>query len=316
MILHRTHPYDSLRPFGVERTSISGYALRLQESLTTLVDQHQYPQSVNVLLCQLASLTALLHGSFKMNGILTLQVKGDGLIDTLVCDVDHQGALRGYAHFNEDILTCPYDSSAPLSTWIGEGYLLLVLDPEEGARYQGVVALTGATLVDCVEHYFTQSVQHPTKIVLATQGSKDFAHEGFLGQADRLLSKASLPHKWKAGAVMIQQHSDGFSQAELMEHWAEALCHMSTISASELLEPDSDHLDGLLFRLFHEHGVRVHDARPIMAQCRCSQEKIQKAVDQAMSEQLQGDVVLESVPVTCEFCSFVYDILVPPAWGD
>ena len=302
--------HDYLRPFGVEDTSISGHALCLGDSLTAILSQHQYPRMVSDLLTQLIALTALLQGSFKSQGLLTLQIKGDGLIDTLMCDVDHVGALRAYAHFNESLKDEDVSVPGDLKSLVGEGYLLLVLDPEEGARYQGVVALKGHTLTECVEHYFTQSVQHPTKIALAVEEPREFFVDTALSQADRFLSKGM--GQWKVGAVMVQQHSDGYSVDQLQNEWEEVSCLMETIAPQELLATDEAHLDGLLFRLFHEHGVRVHDALPLHAQCRCSQEKIQTAVNQAYGVDGAVGDLCETAAVTCEFCGRVYDILLPP----
>jgi molecular chaperone Hsp33 len=304
---------DFLRPFGVEGTSISGHALALGSALDTIIVQHDYPDSVSNLLAQLLALTALLYGSFKFKGILTLQIKGDGPLDLLVCDVDHEGALRGYAHFDEAIIKSPTAPAMDLKALVGEGYLLLVVDPDEGDRYQGVVELTGPTLVACVEHYFTQSVQHPTKIALAV-GFPILSTGGEGGsQGDRLLPKESSELQgsgWRAGAVMIQQHSDGVSDEGLFHQWEEALCHMETIASSELLAGGLLGLDRLLYKLFHEHGVRVHQPQAVKARCRCSQEKIQRAVDQAMGSDPGVEEKRENALVTCEFCGKVYTIKV------
>ena len=71
-------------------------------------------------------------------------------------------------------------------------------------------------------------------------------------------------------------------------------------AAAELLELAPDRL---LYRLFHEEGVRLDPPRPLRFQCRCSREKIvdilqmlgRVEVEQVLHE--QGEVA-----ITCEFC--------------
>ena len=304
---------DFLRPFGVEGSTISGYGLALGGTLDTILTQHSYPEPVNALLAQLLTLTALLYGSFKFEGILTLQVKGTGPLDLLVCDVNHEGGLRGYGHFDAQALEAHGAAPTDLKTLLGEGHLLIVVDPSKGARYQGVVALTGPTLVSCVEHYFTQSVQHPTKMVLAIHPPNPQGEFSGLSEADRFLSKATPAGLqgpgWRSGALMIQQHSDGTSQETLATQWEEALCHMGTIQPSELLREEPGGVDRLLYQLFHENGVRVHPAHPIKAQCRCSQEKIQSAIQHLMGDESRK--ALKDELVVCEFCGKRYSIRMP-----
>jgi len=67
--------------------------------------------------------------------------------------------------------------------------------------------------------------------------------------------------------------------------------------------------NGLLFRLFHEDGVRVFGSTPLRAFCRCSQDRIEtvlKSFDAAEREDMVEDD--GKIRVTCEFCSRVYAV--------
>ncbi len=65
----------------------------------------------------------------------------------------------------------------------------------------------------------------------------------------------------------------------------------------------------LLFRLFHEDGVRLEAARPLKAFCRCSEDRI-RGVLKSFSPEERADMVEAdgAIKVTCEYCSRVYAI--------
>ena len=90
------------------------------------------------------------------------------------------------------------------------------------------------------------------------------------------------------------------------DDWRRAVILMSSATAAELLAPDLAPAD-LLYRLFHEDGVRLFRARHLRHRCRCSWEKVERTlrsfpVDELMT--MREDGVLR---VTCEFCNSSYD---------
>lgn len=88
--------------------------------------------------------------------------------------------------------------------------------------------------------------------------------------------------------------------------WAESRALFGTIEDVELIDPD---LSGerLLFRLFHERGVRVYPVQPILAQCSCSREAVAGMLKSFTPEDRAEMVENGKVAVTCEFCSSVYE---------
>ena len=92
---------------------------------------------------------------------------------------------------------------------------------------------------------------------------------------------------------------------------------MSSSTSDELLDPALAHND-LLFRLFHEDGVRVFDAHGLAARCRCSRERIERILRQLPADDNAEIAKDEEIRVTCEFCNARYafardDIAVAPA---
>ncbi len=291
---------DSVRPFGVETTTVTGHAVRLERVLNNIILGHNYPDVVNFALAKLITLSVVLYGTFKYKGVLTLQIKGEGAIQTMVCDVDHCGHVRAYARFDEAGLPSwePGKDYSPQELF-KQGYLLMVVDPEDShqQRYQGVVELSGQTLESSFMHYFAQSVQCQTMIQLHVMPPEK-AKQQILWRDSQHLERFG----WRSGCLMIQQLQDSGPTTAGDNDWDTAVAMVMSVTHEELIG-EALPLDSLLYRLFHEYGVRVHAPLPLEARCRCSHEKVEKVLSQ-MAEQFDEP----SVMVTCEFCGHEYRV--------
>src|SRR5260221_239799 len=137
--------------------------------------------------------------------------------------------------------------------------------------------------------------------------------------------EASGPkHRWRAGGMLLQflpKAPERARQADLHpgdapegsvthtveedDAWIEGQSLIGTVEDIELIDPD---LSGerLLYRLFHERGVRVFAPLPLSAQCSCSREAV-SAMLASFAPGDRADMVKDGkVGVTCEFCSSVY----------
>lgn len=284
---------DLIRPFQIAPFALRGRLVRLGPVLDRIVGGHGYPDAVAAMLGEAAALAALLAGALKYEGVFTLQTKGDGPIGLMVADVTSSGAVRGYAQFDAASLERVGAAGNSVPRLLGAGYLAFTVDQgEHTERYQGIVELVGATLAECAHHYFRQSEQIEAGIRVA-------ARRGAAG--------------WRAGAVMIQRLPDEGGFAEESEQtedasddgWRHALMLLGTCTDDELTAGDVD-ADALLFRLFHEGGVRVYPAQPLEARCRCSRQRIERVLRSLPKDDLDHLAVEGMVAVTCEFCSTVY----------
>jgi molecular chaperone Hsp33 len=88
--------------------------------------------------------------------------------------------------------------------------------------------------------------------------------------------------------------------------WAEGQSLFGTIEDLELIDPE---LSGerLLFRLFHERGVRVFPTQEVRARCSCSRDAVAGMLSSFTHEDRASMVENDKVVVTCEFCSSVYE---------
>tara|TARA_B100000508_G_C11460102_1_gene278796 strand:- start:793 stop:1770 length:978 start_codon:yes stop_codon:yes gene_type:complete len=304
-LIHKLNVGNIIRPFQLEESSLRGRIVRIDDVLDEILNKHDYPPLVSQLLGETITLTALLSSMLKYEGIFTLQTQGEGPISMLVSDITSDGDLRGYAAFNEERVETAREQLAAfardkigegsdnqLAQLLGKGYVAFTVDQgERTERYQGIVELKGASLVDCVQHYFAQSEQIETGIRLA------------VGQRDG---------KWRASGIMLQKipEEGGAQDVEMKSNldeddWRRAMILLQSCKDEELLDPELSSYD-LLIRLFHEEGVRVFDPMTVQKSCRCSLEKIENVLAMMSDDDRKEIVVDDKISMVCEFCSHDY----------
>jgi molecular chaperone Hsp33 len=289
---------DFIQPFQIEGHGVRGRLVRLSDVVDTIIKQHAYPDSVAQLLAEMMALAAVLAASLKYEGVFSLQTKGDGPVKLMVVDLTSSGAMRGYAQFDRDRVAAIPLEQASLPRLHGKGYLAFTVD--QGAhtdRYQGIVEMNAATLADCVHHYFRQSEQLQAGFKIAA--GKIAAGQGEQG--------------WRAGAIMLQRlpQENVTEMAEEIadDAWRRAFVLMASCTDRELLDPATPATD-VLYRLFHEDGVRAFRPQGVEAKCRCSRGRVETVL-KAMSPEELADLQIDGkLIVTCEFCNAKYDFAV------
>ena len=279
--------------FQLDGQPVRGRAVHLGEALDKALGQ-RYPDIVARLLGEAMMLCAIVARSLKFDGRLVIQCHGtnDGAISLLLADCTTLGAIRGYARWDKDKLKeIQLDSRMPgAQTLLGGGTFSMTID--QGAdmdQYQGLAAIEGERLSDCAEHYFEQSEQIPTKIHLAC------------GQ----LQRPGGDPMWRGGGIMIQKIADDELRGDTKNAWVTAQSLFETITDAELVDPDVSQ-NRLLYRLFHEDGVRVIQTSPIEAKCTCSRERLENTLKAFDSTALQDMAENGEIKANCEFCDTDY----------
>lgn len=300
---------DFILPFQIEGAGVRGRVARLDSVVDNIVRRHDYPPAVSRLLSESIILTALLGNTLKFDGVFSLQTRGSGPVRLLAADFTTDGTVRAYAGIDperaEELSSGSPGPTAAVSELLGDGNLAFTVDQGvHSERYQGIVALEGGTLAECAESYFRTSEQLPTRIKLGVSlGTKGNGH---------------APAPWRASGIMIQQIagtggevsrsaaplSDEASE-EPGENWRRASILFDSLSFDELIDPDLTPED-VLYRLYHEDGVRVFDSREIRFGCRCSRERITSIIRTFSEEEIAEITVNGKIEATCEFCNTTY----------
>src|ERR1700719_1153604 len=267
---------DAVLPFEVAELDLRGRLTRLGPGLDDLLAKYDYPPPVAKLLGEAIVLTTLLGSSLKFDGRFILQTQTDGPVSFLIVDFQAPDRLRAYARFDAGRLKDGQDSGSLL----GKAHLAMTIDQgPDMSRYQGLVALDGGSLEDAAHEYFLRSEQIPTRVRLAV-GEEWRGGEGGLrrrwgggGMALAILPKS--PERARQADLDPGDAPEGTMTHSLAEDdaWVEGQSLISTVEDVELIDPD---LSGerLLYRLFHERGVRVFAPLPLRAKCSCSREEV------------------------------------------
>ncbi|WP_420394376.1 Hsp33 family molecular chaperone [Acuticoccus sp.] len=303
---------DLVLPFSVEALDVRGRVARLGPALDQILRRHDYPPAVSRLLGEAVILNVLFATALKLEGRVVLQIQSNGPVSLLVTDFTSPEGLRGYARFDADAIAALPDTFT-LPDIVGEGTMALTIDPKDTVRrYQGVVAMSGASLEEVAHAYFTQSEQIPTTVRLAVAETM----ERRPGEEPR--------RTWRGGGVTVQflpEASDRIivrdldpgdapddarrDEREDDDAWVEASARTQSAMDHELVDPEIT-AERLLLRLFNERDVRVFDAFSLSADCHCSSSRITTMLEQFGDDDRASMVEDGVIKVTCEFCNTLY----------
>jgi molecular chaperone Hsp33 len=287
-------PDNLVEAFQIEGESVRGRIVRLGSAVDEILTGHAYPEPIANLLGEACALAALVGSSLKFDGRLIVQAQGDGPVRYVVADYDTEGCLRGYCRFDPDRLAEVMSGFARpgARSLLGDGLFIMTVDQgPDMDRYQGVTAIEGETLALCAEQYFAQSEQTPTRVLLATARVQD---DG--------------PAHWRAGGMIIQNIAGDAARGATDEAWNTVQALFQSLGEDELVDPTISG-ETVLFRLFHEDGVRVFQRTPVKAFCRCSEDRIRTVLRSFPVEERAEMVEADgAITVTCEYCSRVYKV--------
>jgi len=289
------NPADDLAAaFQIEGWPVRGRLVRLGETIDAILSAHNYPEPVAALLGEACALAALVGSSLKFEGRLIVQAQGDGPVRYVVADYDTQGHMRGYCRFDEaEVAEASQGFARPgARSLLGQGVFVMTLDRgPDFERTQGITPIEGESLSLAAEHYFQQSEQIPTKVRLSVGSVTTDEGTG-----------------WRAGGALIQLIAGDDARGSTEEAWDRSRAFFQTLGDDELLDPTITP-ETLLFRLFHEDGVRLEDARALVAQCRCSRDRIAGVLTSFKPEERAEMVEADGkIRVTCEYCATVYEL--------
>lgn len=154
---------DQLHRYLFENYAVRGELVTASETYQQLLSNHDYPALVQKLLGELLVATSLLTATLKFDGDITVQLQGNGPLKLAVINGNNRQGMRGVARVH-----APATEYSTLHQLIGNGVMVITISPTEGERYQGVVGLEDETLTECLEAYFRQSEQLPTRLFIHT----------------------------------------------------------------------------------------------------------------------------------------------------
>lgn len=270
-----TQSSDLLHRYLFESLSVRGQLVQLNDTYQQLLTSQDYPPAVARLLGELLVASSLLTATIKFEGSITLQLQGKGPVSLVVINGDHQQQMRGVARWQGEL-----DDNADLHTLLGEGFLVITIEPVKGERYQGVVALEGDNLSQVLEQYFLRSEQLKTRLWLRAEQKNDQA---------------------QAAGMLLQVIPDGTGSPQDFEHLEQLT---DTIKNEELFTLDAN---TLLYRLYNQEQVRLFDPQPVRFVCGCSPEKSAAAI-KSLPKAERDEILQEEghIALHCDYCGTTY----------
>ena len=272
-------------PFQLSNNEVRGMIVRFDTVLYNIIKRHNYAQNIESLLADTLTITACLGSRMKHDGVFTIQGKGSGDVHTLFADITNDGCLRGYIGLKEDFK----NENINLLKLMNSGHISFTLDQGKySKRYQGIVELE-EEISKATELYFSNSEQLETKFSTFNYYDIDEADRGDL---------------FPGGLIMLQKMpiKNKFSEETNKEVWELSRDFLSTLKKEEFLSTKLSSKD-ILFRLFNELKVITYDEIEIKDKCRCSQDRVQFALNNLDKKEL-SEIADENgdIKVMCEFC--------------
>ncbi|MBQ9272062.1 MAG: Hsp33 family molecular chaperone HslO [Alphaproteobacteria bacterium] len=286
---------DKSISFNLDNNAFRGRIVRLDKVMSEIFSHSQYPDNVAAALAETTALGTLIASLMKFDGIFTLQMQGTGPISVLVTDVTSAGKVRSAVKYDANAIEKAQElrktegQVEPTPHWLENGVLIFTIDQGKNTDlYQGVVDLQGKNLEECALRYFKNSEQIDTYLHLYLQ--KD-------------------GNVWKSAGILIQKmpqkggKEGSEDETKINELWNEDKILMDSLQKEEIFNLD---LQEVLFRLFHEHQVRVNKEQEYSFGCRCSREKLQQTLSAMKPQDIKDMVENGKITATCNFCGQVY----------
>jgi molecular chaperone Hsp33 len=280
------HDRDCLHRFMFEQFPIRGHLVHLDAAWRALIEHREYPAPIRDTMGEAVAASLLLAATIKFEGVLSMQLQGDGPVHLMLAQCTSGLGVRGLARYRETGQAPPGDPAGTgrrrIVDLIGSGNLTVTLETDDGSqRYQGIVPIAGQRLAESLQVYFENSEQLPTRLWL---------HADATGASGMLLQK--LPG---TSAVDPATVDDAWRRVQLIGE---------TLTPEELRSlADAE----ILHRLFNEDDVRLYEPAPVYFRCRCSRERVGGML-QSLGEAETHSVLLErgEVEVRCDFCNRAY----------
>lgn len=265
---------DQLQRFLFDDFEIRGEIANADNSFNEIIKNHDYTPEVANLIGELLIATTLLTAMLKFEGKIAVQLQGDGPVKLAVINANQDLEVRGTARVEGET------AGLTFSQLVGKGHMMITITPDDGERYQGIVDLSRDSLATCLENYFDQSEQLPTRVILHANAENKAQAAGLLIQ--------TLP-------ATSDNHEDDFQH----------VCALAqTVKAQELFELTQE---DLLFRLYHQETVRLFEKQNITFKCSCSKDRCLSSLASIAPNEIL-DILNESgaIEMHCEYCATDY----------
>lgn len=267
--------YDGkVRAYAISSTATVEEARRRQDTYAT----------ATAALGRTITISAMMGAMLKDEDTLTVKVEGGGPIGAIIADANAKGDIRGYVinpHVDFDLNKMgKLDVARAVGT---EGTLSVVKDLGLKDYFTGQVPLVSGEISEDFTYYFANSEQVPSAVgagVLVNPDQSVLAAGGFIVQV--------MPGAGEDVIKQLEEQIQGFPAISNLIREGYTPSH-------------------ILNKLFPNEGLKIHEEMPIRFQCKCSKERLERAIKGLGNEEIQ--LMIEEdhgAEASCHFCNEVY----------
>ncbi len=273
----QTFNHNSIERFLFDNHGVRGEITRLKTPFEDLIHD-DYPDCLKKIMMELAVSSVLVASTLKDGSEIMVQIRGGKAapLKYALINIRQDLSFYGSCALKDN---CAVDNNASIHDLCGQdGILALSVFPQNGVKWQGIVALNNESIGATLEDYFKNSQQLPTRFFISTD----------------------LQER-QSGGIMLQIIPEVEGNIESLEHLSVL---SATLSAKELFTLP---LDESLGRLFAHEETKVFGEKEVLFKCICSKSRCENALMQLdpaelknMSEDPKG------TSMTCQHCGKTY----------
>ena len=265
-------------------SQIRAFAAVTTETVETARQNHNTSPVATAALGRLLTAGSMMGVMMKGDkDILTLQVKGDGLIQGITVTADSKGRVKGYVGNPEVIIPANAKGKLDVSGAVGNGFLQVIKDMGLKEPYVGQVALQTGEIAEDLTYYFAAGEQVPSAVGLGVLMNKDNTVR-------------------QAGGFIVQVMP--FAEEETIAKLEENVQKIQSVTT--LLEQGHTP-ESLLEKVLEGFDIEINDTLPTQFHCNCCRERVEKALISIGRKEL-NEMVQEGkdIEMNCHFCNKNY----------
>lgn len=277
-----------MKDFIIKATAYDGMVRAYAITSTQTVEEARRRQdtwaTASAALGRTLTITAMMGAMLKDEDTITVKVEGNGPIGAIICDANAKGEVRGYILQPHVDFELNAQGKLDVRRAVGtEGTISVVKDLGLKEYFTGQVPIVSGEISEDFTYYFAHSEQIPSAVgagVLVNPDHTILAAGGFLIQ-------------------MMPGASD-----ELIENIEKRIENMTPIST---LIAQGKTPEQILHGIFDEKNVKVHDTLPISFTCKCSKERVQRAIIGLGKDEIKDMIAKDNgAEANCHFCNETY----------
>lgn len=277
-----------MKDYLVKATTYNGmvraYAIISTNTVGEASRRHDTWATTSAALGRTITITAMMGAMLKGDDSITIKVEGDGPVGTIIADGDAAGHVRGYVSNPHVDFDLNEKGKLDVARAVGkEGKISVTKDLGLKDYFTGEVPIISGEISEDFTYYFANSEQIPSAVgagVLVNPDLSILAAGGFI--------------------VQVMPGAD----EEIIDQLEEEIQSFPAIST---LIREGNSPEQILERLFGDEEVKIHEQLPIEFRCKCSKERIERAIIGLGNEEIESMIKEDQgAEATCHFCNETY----------